>query len=272
LRGRGAAGGRALTLAVLAPLGLALAPPAPRQVEAAAAVSGRCAGLAPAPDANGFEHELVHLANRRRRAAGLAPLKSVEPLTQAALWFARDMALDDYVEHDSYDRIGYRLLRRCSFHARVGSYYAGASALGENLASGPETPLETIDGWMASRRHRAALLERGFWETGAGHWTADDGEHYWVQDFGRRPSVFPVVIDDESPRTGGADVRLYIYGQWAEMRLSNDGGPFTPWRRFSNELAWRLADGDGTRRVTVELRATGRQTTASDTIKVGFVR
>jgi uncharacterized protein YkwD len=251
---------------------VALAPRAPRQGEAAATVSGRCAGPAPEADAIWLEEELVHLANRRRRAAGLAPLKSVEPLTQAARWFARDMALDDYVEHDTYDRIGRRLLRRCGFHARVGSWYAGASALGENLASGPETPLETIDGWMASRRHRATLLERRFWETGAGHWSAEDGSHYWVQDFGRRSSVYPVVIDDEAPRTEGPDVRLYVYGQWTEMRLRNDEGPFTPWRRFSNELAWRLAEGDGTRRVTVELRARGRQATASDTINVGFVR
>jgi uncharacterized protein YkwD len=257
--------------AALVASSIALAP-APLQGEAAVALSGRCAGPAPEPDANGFEEQLVHLANRRRRAAGLAPLKSVEPLTKAALWFARDMALDDYVEHDTHDRIGYRLLRRCRFRTRVGAYYAGASALGENIASGPETPLEMIDGWMASRRHRATLLERRFWETGAGHWSAADGSHYWVQDFGRRSSVYPVVIDDESPRTEGPDVRLYVYGQWTEMRLRNDEGPFTPWRRFSNELAWRLAEGDGTRRVTVELRARGRQATASDTINVGFVR
>jgi uncharacterized protein YkwD len=258
---------------VLATLSLALVPPAPRPSEAALAVSGRCAGPAPEPDARYLEEELVHLANRRRRAAGLAPLKSVEPLTHAARWFARDMALDDYVDHDTHDRIGRSLLRRCRFHARVSSYYPGASALGENLASGTETPLETIDGWMASRRHRAALLERRFWETGAGHWAADDGTRYWAQDFGRRASVFPVVIDDEAPRTDSPDVRLYVYGQWSEMRLRNEDEPFTPWRRFSNELAWRLADGDGTRRVTVELRAAaGRRATASDTIERGALR
>ena len=126
---------------------------------------------------------------------------------------------------------------------------------------------------MASRRHRAALLERRFWETGAGHWAADDGTRYWAQDFGRRASVFPVVIDDEAPRTDSPDVRLYVYGQWSEMRLRNEDEPFTPWRRFSNELAWRLADGDGTRRVTVELRAAaGRRATASDTIERGALR
>ena len=264
---RRALGGPALAFVVLAVGSVAFAPLAPRQAEAAAVVSGSCAGPAPEPDGRGFEEELVHAANRRRRAAGLAPLKSAEPLTKAALWFARDMAGDDYVEHDTYDRIGYRLLRRCGFRTRVGSYYAGASALGENIASGPETPLEMIDGWMASPRHRANLLERRFWETGAGHWTADDGSQYWVQDFGRRTAVFPVVIDDESPRTESTDVRLYVYGQWTEMRLRNDDEPFTPWRRFSNELAWRLADGYGTRRVTVELRARSRRAAASDTIE-----
>jgi hypothetical protein len=211
----------------------------------------------------------VRLVNAERRRAGLAPLKRSEPLSAAARYFAHDMAADDYfVSHDSHDRVGGRLVRRCDFRARVRSYEPSWRALAENIASGHETSREAVAGWLASPRHRANLLGARFRETGAGFAAGGSDGAYWVQDFGLRSKVFPLLIDDDAALAGSPDVRLYVHGSWNEMRLRNDEEPFTAWRRFSNELAWRLAPSRGTRRVTVELRAGAQRATASDTIEL----
>ncbi|MFI5169027.1 MAG: CAP domain-containing protein [Vicinamibacterales bacterium] len=254
-----------MALAVLAFAAL-LAAPGGRP---AAAPAGDCVGPAPEAVRPDFEAEVIRLVNLRRRGAGLAPLKQVESLSSPARWFARDMASDDYFEgHDSYDRRGGRLVRRCSWRTRVRSYEPKWSSLAENIAAGHETPAEVVDGWLHSPRHKANLLGGGYWETGAGFWAGGSQGFYWVQDFGRRPGVFPLVIDDEAPRTQDPEVRLYVYGKWKEMRLRNDDGAFTPWRRFSNELIWRLGEAAGTRSVSVELRSGTLRASASDTIEL----
>jgi uncharacterized protein YkwD len=234
---------------------------------AALATAALCAGPAPEPSHPDLEQRIVQLVNLERRRAGLAPLKRVDSLTAAARWFARDMASDDYVHHDTHDRRGNGLVRRCRWRERLSSYYPGSSSLAENLAGGPETPEEAVEGWMRSPGHRANILRRSLRETGTGYWAGGSAGSYWVQDFGRRSGTFPLVIDDEAPSTASPQVRLYVHGDWAEMRLRNDEEPFSPWRRFSNELSWRLGDGDGTRRVEVELRSGARKASASDTIE-----
>jgi uncharacterized protein YkwD len=260
---------RRLRLAVVIAASAALAGVSAGLSSQAAARAEGCAGPAPEAERPDFEDEIVHLANVERRKAGLAPLKQAAPLTSAARWFAWDMARDDYFEgHHTYDRQGDRLVRRCDWRSRLRAYHPKWSSLAENLAAGHETPREVVDGWMQSPRHRANLLGRGYWETGVGFRTGGSEGSYWVQDFGRRPGVFPLVIEDEAPQTERPEVRVYLFGQWKEMRLRNDDGAFTPWRRFSNELAWRLDEAPGTRRVSVELRAGTQRASASDTIEL----
>ena len=119
---------------------------------------------------------------------------------------------------------------------------------------------------MESPGHRAKILGRNYWETGAGYWAGGSEGHYWVEDFGRRRGFFPVVIDGEARGTPKRDVRLHVYGTWREMRLRNDDGPLGPWRPFASSLDWQLAEGAGRRTVTVELRDGRTRATASDTI------
>jgi uncharacterized protein YkwD len=250
--------------------GGAAAGPASGRGPAAPADSG-CAGPAPEPERADFEERAVFLVNEERRAVGLPPLKRVESLVLSARFFARHMAEDDYFpeDHDTHRRRGRRLVRVCDWTARVASFYPGWNTIGENIASGYEGPEEVVAAWMGSSVHRAQVLGRSHWETGAGYSSGGSEGHYWVQDFGRRGGSFPVVIDGEAPLAGSPRVRVFVYGDWREMRVRNDDGPFSPWRTFEREFEWTLAAAPGLRTVTVELRGDRRRTaTSSDSIRL----
>jgi uncharacterized protein YkwD len=156
--------------------------------DVAAVAPAVCAGAALQPENAAFEERIVELVNAQRRAAGLSPLKRVEPLTSSARWFAHDMASNDYFaeDHDTYRREGNRLVRACDWGARLGWFYPGWTALAENIAAGYETPEKVVAVWLGSPSHRAKMLGQGQWETGAGYWAGGSAGHYWVQDFGRR--------------------------------------------------------------------------------------
>ncbi len=230
-----------------------------------------CAGPAPDAERADFEERTVFLVNEERRAAGLPPLKRVEPLTLSARFFASLMATDDFFagNHDTYRRRSGRLVRVCDWTDRLASFYAGWNALGENIASGYESPEEVVAAWMDSSVHRAQILGRNHWETGAGYSSGGSEGRYWVQDFGRRGGAFPVVLDGEAPSTRSRRVRVFVYGDWREMRVRNDDEAFSPWRTFEREFEWTLAAVPGVRTVTVEVRGEASQAaSASDSIRL----
>jgi uncharacterized protein YkwD len=229
-----------------------------------------CVGPPPPAQNAEFEQRVIELVNQARRAAGLAPLKSVEPLIGSARWFARDMATYDYFaqDHDSYYRSRGELVHACDWRTRVGRFYASWTTLAENIGAGYDSPELLVEGWMGSPGHRAKILDQGQWETGVGFWSGGSEGAYWVEDFGRRDDVFPVVIDGEVARTRTPQVTLHVYGSWREMRLRNDQRGFGPWRSFASDFDWVLEDAPGTRTVTVELRDGSQTAIASDTIEL----
>jgi hypothetical protein len=126
-----------------------------------------------------------------------------------------------------------------------------------------------MDAWMNSQGHKDNILSTDFWEIGVGYYAGSgDYYHYWVQDFGRRNGVYPIVINREAATTDTLNVSLYIYGQgtWSEMRLRNDDGSWTAWMPFQSSLNWALDSARGDRTVWVELRNGGQTTLSSDTI------
>lgn len=215
-----------------------------------------------------FEQQVVELVNdeRNRQNPPLPPLKRNTDLDYAARYHARDMAEDGYFKHDSYD--GSTVV--CTWSTRIGKFYSNWNSLAENIAAGYVTPADVMRGWMNSSGHRANILSSSNREIGVGYWTGGSYGRYWVQDFGRRNSVYPIVINLEDARTASPDVQLYIYGQgvWTEMRLRNDDGAWTAWQPFQSRLNWRLNWQKGIRTVTVELRNGSQTTQSSDTIEL----
>jgi uncharacterized protein YkwD len=89
------------------------------------------------------------------------------------------MATQDYVaeDHNSYARSGGDLRLACRWSTRIGWFYASWTALAETIAAGHETPEEVVRGWMESPGHRAKILSRRHWETGAGYWAGGSEGH-----------------------------------------------------------------------------------------------
>jgi uncharacterized protein YkwD len=213
-----------------------------------------------------FEQQVVELVNQQRWANGqLPPFKHNTLLDLAARYHALDMRDDNYFDHATYD--GTSLV--CDFATRVGKWYTGWNFVAENIAGGYSTPESVISGWMGSSGHRANILHTETREIGVGYYNGGYWNHYWVQDFGRIGSVYPVVINREAAQTDNYQVSLYLYGEgtFTQMRLRNDNGAWGNWITFTPNLSWNLNQVKGTRTVTVELKkADNSVTTSSDEI------
>lgn len=207
-----------------------------------------------------FTQEIVERTNAERAAQGLPPLKRQENLNAAASWLARDMAVQGYFAHT--DKQGRNIAPRLPDFG-----YTHYAYIGENIAAGQATPAAAMRGWMNSPGHRANLLNPHFREIGVGYASRQNSpfRHYWVQDFGARYGVYPVVINGEAAQTRSPSVELYIYGEgWAQrMRLSNDGVNWTPWQPYTARLDWELKPGIGKRTVIVEL-SNGKEALRAD--------
>jgi uncharacterized protein YkwD len=226
-----------------------------------------CGGRIAPPGDVSYEQQVVELVNAERETIGLPPFKLVSALRDSARYHAADMVQDDYFEHDSYDRVGGRLERVCSLWARIATYYEGARA--ENVAAGYATPQHVMQGWMESGGHRDSILSASYREIGVGYYGGGSWRHYWVQDFGLRDDVYPLVIDREAAATDSVYVSLYLYGQdWDEVRLRNDDGAWSSWRPFANSIDWTLPCAVGEHTVWAEMRAGERRATSGDAISL----
>jgi uncharacterized protein YkwD len=264
-----------VTFLALAPVGWSDSTPLPTQLLPPVSVEqgeprpdySGCGGrIAPVVNA-AYEQEVVDRVNTIRADNALPPLKRASALDDAARYHATDLAQDNYFSHDSYDRSGGSLVYVCAWSSRIQTYYPNWWSLAENIAAGYSTPASVMAGWMNSSGHRANILSTGNWEIGVGYYAGSgDYYHYWVQDFGRRDGVYPLIIDRDAATTESRDVSLYIYGDWQEVRLRNDDGPWSDWLSFQSEMAWTLSSGRGEHVVSAEMRTGSQTATSSDTI------
>ncbi len=224
-----------------------------------------CGGVT-APVVNAaYEQEVMELVNTVRADNGLPPLKRVTELDQAARYHATDMGQDDYFSHDTFDRVGGDLVLVCDTWARIQSYYPSPSA--ENIAVGYPTPQSVMNGWMNSEGHKNNILSTYSWEIGVGYYTGSGSwSRYWVQNFGRRSTIYPLIINREAATTTSRDVSLYVYGEWDEVRLRNDDDPWSGWQPFQATLNWTLSGASGERTVWAEMRSGDQTAASSDSI------
>jgi uncharacterized protein YkwD len=218
-----------------------------------------------------YEQTVVEMVNAVRAAQvpPLPPLKRVSSLDAAARYHSMDMAVDDYLNHDTYDRVNGALQFVRSFSQRLNTYYTPWAILSENIAAGYTTPSAVMEAWMNSSSHRENILRAASWEIGVGYYSgAGYYYHYWTQDFGRRHGVYPIIVNGEAATTDDYRVNLYIYGSgtWSEMRLRNNNEAWCAWRPFQAHLPWELPPASGEHTVSVELRNGSQTTTSSDSI------
>lgn len=229
-----------------------------------------------------FEDRLIELVNQERWSNGqLAPLKRVAELDSPSETHSANMAGRNFVMHCDPDTLTWPWDRMVA----AGYNYSSAA---ENIAWGYPDPVAVMAGWMASSGHRANILSTTYREMGNGYFNepGDTGNvrrtstssctpnifnegpffRYWTQNFGKRNSVYPLVINREAYLSESRDVALFLYGSWSEMRLRNEGGAWTDWLPFAANTSWQLSPGNGTKTVTAEMRSGTTVVTATDTI------
>ncbi len=133
-----------------------------------------------------FEKEILRLTNKERKKRGLRKLKLNETLAFAARYHAKDMAVDNYFEHDTYDRQANGKLKGvCGTFERIEAFIE-FPYLAENISAGKTTPKAVVDGWMKSSGHRKNILNNDYSEIGIGYYQLEDSkyQYYWVQNFG----------------------------------------------------------------------------------------
>ncbi|WP_249872790.1 CAP domain-containing protein [Oceanobacillus saliphilus] len=119
-----------------------------------------------------FEQEVVELTNQERAKQGLPALKIDTELSKVAREKSRDMAVNNYFDHNS-PTYG-------SPFDMMKSYGISYSTAGENIAKGQRTPAEVVNAWMNSQGHRENILNGNYTHIGVGY--VEQGNH-WTQLF-----------------------------------------------------------------------------------------
>jgi uncharacterized protein YkwD len=168
---------------VLSPIGLGFAALVVSSFSPGAYSRDAVVGRASTADVSERVVELVNAARSNGRRCGserfpAAPSLSVsQKLDKAADGHARDMAKRKFFEHRGSDgsQPKDRVLRT-GYQPRL---------TGENIAYGPESAEEVVEGWLASPGHCANIMDSRFQNIGIGLATGRKrGQIYWVQTFG----------------------------------------------------------------------------------------
>jgi uncharacterized protein YkwD len=119
--------------------------------------------------------DILRYVNQHRHSMGLKPLEANSYISSVALGHSKDMLSGKTpFGHEGFrDRID--LIRK-----RLGPLHVVA----ENVASGPMTAREVVDGWLHSPGHRRNI-EGDFHLTGIGVATARNGMIYFTQIFAK---------------------------------------------------------------------------------------
>jgi uncharacterized protein YkwD len=160
------------------------------------------------------ERELLELANRDRREAGLPPLRSDESLTAAARAHAQLMIANAQLEHQFSGEPS--LLQRIGQVSALRLDRAGENIAHDSCAAGAE------QSFMLSPPHRRNLLDPGFNVAGFAA-IRSHGWLYVVQDFGHEVSTHTVAQTRELVSHAVNDVRrqagLTALSQYAPAKL-----------------------------------------------------
>jgi uncharacterized protein YkwD len=103
------------------------------------------------------------------------PVSLSSTLGDVALGHADDMATNNYFEHED--------LHGKSPSDRVRATGYQEKLVGENIAYGPKSVGEVVQGWLDSPGHCENIMDPRFVEMGIGYATSHDSKHalYWVQ-------------------------------------------------------------------------------------------
>jgi hypothetical protein len=165
------------------------------------------------------------LINNYRVQNGRTPLKISYNLTRASSWKSKDMAQNNYFDHNDLP-IGR------SWSTRISDCgYNHGTYIGENIAAGYPFAQNVFDAWKASSGHNSNMLSTSFTAIGIGRYQGGGTfGTYWTTAFGGYDDGWMTISNitpDEVPRDDpGA-------GTVASSTASSHGGGVTGGLDFS---------------------------------------
>jgi uncharacterized protein YkwD len=126
------------------------------------------------PRTDQMASEILQYVNEDRKQQGLVVLEMSSMESSLATQHSQDMA-DGKVKfgHDGFNS-----------RAKAIQKAMGSVEIGENVAAGPMTAREVVDGWLKSPGHKRNI-EGNFTHTGIGYATDKKGIVYFTQIFSR---------------------------------------------------------------------------------------
>lgn len=224
------------------------------------------------------------LVNEARLDEGLAPYGFSTLLTASAQRHADDLATNQTSSHVGSDS---SMPRQRIAEAGYAAWTQdnGELIAGENFWVGRSTIEDAMAFFLDDPPQRANIFSATYREFGIGVATDSDGGNYYVLDFGVRPNVLPVFINDGATNADAPQVAIRLtneesrpggegaifMGQAIEIRISNDPSfDDLPWQAWSPLVPWTMPDVPGEHTVYVQFRdAAGRTAASADTIVLG---
>jgi hypothetical protein len=224
------------------------------------------------------------LVNQARLDEGLAPYRFSRLLTVAAQRHADDLAAHQIWSHTGSD--GSTPRQRIAEAGYAAWAWNNAElVVSENFWTGYGAIEDAMAFFLEDPPHRDNILSATYREIGIGVATDSTGRNYYVLDFGVRPNVLPIFINDGAASTDDPQVAIRLtneearpggeganfMGQAIEIRISDepDFGDL-PWERWEPLVPWTLPDTPGEHTVYAQFRdAAGRTAAAADTIFLG---
>jgi uncharacterized protein YkwD len=221
------------------------------------------------------------LVNEARLDEGLPPYSPSSLLSAAAQRHADDLATngitdsgnvhigsDGTSEHDRIAEAGYA----------AWTWNGGNLIVDENVWSGQGDPEDGMRFFLDDQVHRENVLSETYREIGIGVATDEDGASYYVLDFGVRPNVLPIFINDGAASTDNPEIAIRLTNETArpegkgggfmgkaiEIRISNEPTfEGLAWQDWAPLVPWTLPETPGEHTVYVQFRDAGGRTAAS---------
>lgn len=225
------------------------------------------------------------LINQARLDEGLAPYGFSSPLSAAAQRHADDLAAHGFTDpadpHKGSDGTHEQERITAAGYA-AWTWNSGEPIVDENVWSGYGTVQDALAYFLGDPPHRQNILNTIYREIGVGVATDTAGRVYYVLDFGVRPNVLPVFINDGAASTDDPQIAIRLtneearpegqgtafMGRAIEVRIS-DTPDFDdqPWQTWGTLVSWTLPNTPGEYTVYVQFRdAAGRTAASADTI------
>ncbi len=224
------------------------------------------------------------LVREARLDEGLAPYGFSTLLAAAAQRHADDLADNQITSHIGSDGSTARQRIADAGYA-AWTWNGGSTVAGENFWTGYSGIDEAMKFFLEDPAHRDNLLSASYREIGIGVAVDGDGRSYYVLDFGARPNVLPIFINDGAANADDVQVAIRLtneearpggegavfMGQAIEIRISAEPEfDDLPWQAWAPLVPWTLTGTPGQHTVYVQLRdAAGRTAASTDTIVLG---